>query len=204
MNHDYDKSVFVNCPFDMEYQSLLWPILFTLLRLKFTIRIASERFDSGETRFSKICELIRESKYGIHDLSRIKAKKKGEYFRLNMPFEFGLDIGCRVFYSDKYSDKLCLVLEEKKYECQKAISDISNSDTKAHGNNPVQIVKQVRNWLAENGLHMIPGPTTIWNEFTDFMDVFYAERENDGLTKEEIYDIQPKEFIDYANKWLNG
>ena len=90
MNNNYEKNVFINCPFDEEYLSLLRPILFTIIYLGFIPRVPLESFDSGEPRFNKICELIKQSRYGIHDLSRIKARKKGEYFRFNMPFELGL------------------------------------------------------------------------------------------------------------------
>jgi hypothetical protein len=53
-----------------------------------------ERLDSGRPRIDKIISLIKESKYAIHDLSRLKAREAGEYYRLNMPFELGLDVGC--------------------------------------------------------------------------------------------------------------
>jgi len=137
MNNDYEKNVFINCPFDDEYLSLLRPILFTIIYLGFIPRISLESFDSGKPRFNKICELIEQSKYSIHDLSRIKARKKGEYFRLNMPFELGLDIGCRIFQKEKYSDKKHLILEKEKYRYQAAISDLSNSDIKSHKNDPM-------------------------------------------------------------------
>jgi len=114
MNNDYEKNVFINCPFDDEYLSLLRPILFTIIYLGFIPRISLESFDSGKPRFNKICELIEQSKYSIHDLSRIKARKKGEYFRLNMPFELGLDIGCRIFQKEKYSDKKHLIPRKRK------------------------------------------------------------------------------------------
>lgn len=72
-----EKNVFINCPFDDEYLPLLRPLIFTLLTIGYTPRIAKERLDSGEPRFRKICELISESQYGIHDLSRVQAKRKG-------------------------------------------------------------------------------------------------------------------------------
>jgi hypothetical protein len=34
-----------------------------------------ERSDSGEPRILKITQLIRESRFGIHDLSRIRARE---------------------------------------------------------------------------------------------------------------------------------
>ncbi|MEP7011624.1 MAG: hypothetical protein ABJC13_14975, partial [Acidobacteriota bacterium] len=65
----FESNVFINCPFDATYLPLLRPLLFTVVFLGYSPRIASERFDSGENRIDKICSLIRESKYSIHDLS---------------------------------------------------------------------------------------------------------------------------------------
>jgi hypothetical protein len=87
---DFDRSVFLNCPFDDAYLPLLRPILFFIFNLGLTPRIALERLDSGRPRIEKIVSLIRDSKYAIHDLSRLKARKAGEYYRMNMPFELGL------------------------------------------------------------------------------------------------------------------
>jgi len=92
---DFEKNVFINCPFDDKYLELLHPLSFTLIYLDFNPRIALESFDSGHQRIDKICKLIEESKFSIHDLSRLQSQKKNEYFRLNMPFELGIDYGVR-------------------------------------------------------------------------------------------------------------
>jgi hypothetical protein len=91
----FSKNVFINCPFDSEYDSLLRPILFTILYLGHNPQIASQTSDSGEQRINKILSLILKSKFSIHDLSRLKSAKSGEFFRLNMPFELGIDYACR-------------------------------------------------------------------------------------------------------------
>ena len=64
----FSKNVFINCPFDSDYVALLRPLLFTVLYLGYTPRIASERLDSGEPRIDKISELVQRSKFSIHDL----------------------------------------------------------------------------------------------------------------------------------------
>lgn len=202
MNNDYEKNVFINCPFDDEYLSLLRPILFTIIYLGFIPRISLESFDSGKPRFNKICELIEQSKYGIHDLSRIKARKRGEYFRLNMPFELGLDIGCRIFHKEKYSDKKHLILEEEKYRYQAAISDLSNSDIKSHKNDPIRVIRQIRNWFVENGLKNAPSSTVIWYKFTDFITDFYKKREAEGFKEDDIYEMPIPEYNDFINDWI--
>jgi hypothetical protein len=183
MNNNYEKNVFINCPFDDEYLSLLRPILFTIIYLGFIPRISLESFDSGEPRFNKICELIEQSKYGIHDLSRIKARKRGEYFRLNMPFELGLDIGCRIFQKEKYSD-------------------LSNSDIKSHKNDPMIAVRQIRNWFVVNGLRGAPSGKVIWYKFTDFMTDFYKKREAERFEEDDIYEMPIPEYNGFINDWI--
>jgi hypothetical protein len=202
MNNDYEKNVFINCPFDEKYLSLLRPILFTIIYLGFTPRISLECFDSGEPRFNKICKLIKQSKYGIHDLSRIQARRKGEYFRLNMPFELGLDIGCRVFQGKKYLDKRYLILEEKKYRYQAAISDLSNSDIKSHKNNPTIAIRQIRNWFVENGLKDAPSGRVIWYKFNDFIGDFDKKRVTEGFEKEDIYEMPIPEYNHFIGTWI--
>ena len=200
---DYNKSVFINCPFDKSYRPLLDTLLFTVIYLDYTPRITLERADGGETRFSKICSLINESKYSIHDLSRIKAKKRGEYFRLNMPFELGLDIGSRVFNSKQHKLKKCLILEEEPYRFQAAISDISNSDIKHHNNDPIKLIKGIRDFFAENGRRNTPGFKQIYKKYLDFNADFFDRRINEGFSKAEIYSMTTKEMIDYMIEWKN-
>lgn len=64
---EFHTNVFINCPFDDEYIPLLRPLLFSVVRAGLTVRIASETFDSGFARIYRICELIRESKYSVHE-----------------------------------------------------------------------------------------------------------------------------------------
>src|SRR5215208_2301788 len=107
----FSRNVFVNCPFDSDYLPLLRPLLFTIVYVGFVPRIASERSDSGENRIDKICALIRECRYSNHDLSRLRATQVGEFSRMNMPFELGIEYGCRVFGGSPLGTKKCLVLE---------------------------------------------------------------------------------------------
>ncbi|MFN3816827.1 hypothetical protein [Brevundimonas sp.] len=165
----FEKNVFINCPFDNDYLSLLRPIVFCVYRLGFQPRIASERLDGGEPRIEKIIELIESSKYAIHDLSRMKARKAGELFRLNMPLELGLDIGCKRFRDDHCTGKKCLILETERYRYQAALSDLSNSDIAAHGDDPLEAFTAVRDWLDQEARLDADGPARLWDQFTDFM-----------------------------------
>ncbi len=199
----FDKNIFINCPFDREYYLLLRPLLFTVIYLGFTPRIALERSDCGEIRIAKICELIKDSKYSIHDLSRLKPASGDEFSRLNMPFELGLDIGCRIFSDNHLKNKKCLILETDKYRFMKAISDISGSDIKNHDNEPAKLVQQVRNWFAVNVIPdvRVHSPSTIWYSFIGFTEGFYGKRKSEGFNNEDL-DIMPiPEYISFIEEW---
>ena len=165
----FDQNVFINCPFDNDYKSLLRPIVFSVYRLGFQPRIAAERLDGNEPRIEKIIELIEDSKYAIHDLSRMKARRAGELFRLNMPLELGIDLGCKRFKGEPWSEKKCLILETERYRYQAALSDLSNSDIAAHGDNPLEAFTAVRDWLDQEARLDADGPARLWDQFTDFM-----------------------------------
>lgn len=200
----FADNVFVNCPFDDDFVPLLRPLLFTIIYLKLQPRIALERADSAEARIEKIIGLIAASKYGIHDLSRIKASKEGEYFRLNMPFELGLDVGCGRFKGGKASQKSILILEAEKYRYQAAISDISGSDIGVHGNEPERVVREVRNWLAAQCRPQAAGATRIWGAFNEFMAANFDELTEREFTPDEIEALPVWELIGHMQAWVAG
>ncbi|MDE3000639.1 MAG: hypothetical protein OXU79_16325 [Gemmatimonadota bacterium] len=199
---EFHSNVFINCPFDDDYTQLLRPLLFSAVRAGLTVRIASETFDSGVARINRICKLIRESKYSVHDLSRLRASFKGEIHRMNMPFELGLDIGCRVFSRGIQSQKRCLILETEQYEYQKALSDLSNSDIKRHLNKPEEVVRQVRNWFVEVEVGKLPSATVMWKEFNAFTANFYHEREAEGFRDKDLEMMPVPEYVGYIKDWL--
>ena len=176
--------------------------MFTVLFLDYNPRISSERFDSGEARINKICALIKSSRNSIHDISRIRSKKKGEYYRLNMPFELGIDIGCRLGDKGILQSKTCLILEKEKYEYQRALSDLSNSDIKNHNNDPETLVFQVRNWFTELGLKNAPSATKIWKRFNKFMADFREAREKDGFKDRDLEFMPVPEYINFIKEWI--
>jgi hypothetical protein len=198
----FETNVFVNCPFDSGYTDILRPILFCVLALGFEPRIALERADSAETRITKIVELILESKFGIHDLSRLRATRKGEYFRLNMPFELGIDYGCRAFKGEPWSSKKLLILEAERYRFQAAISDLSGSDIAVHKNDPLSASNEVRNWLAQELGNATPGPAAIWARFNEFMADNYDALTARGYSQVDIVNQPIGELIVCMRDWL--
>ena len=102
---NFERNVFFNCPFDPDYKPIMRAVLFCLVRFGFKPRIATEQSNAVKPRIEKICELIQASKYSIHDLSRCQAIQADELFRLNMPFELGVDYGCQKYGGLPFSKK---------------------------------------------------------------------------------------------------
>lgn len=196
------RNVFVNCPFDDHYLSLLRPLLFTIIYLDLNPRIALERMDSGEARLKKITDLIRESKYSIHDLSRCEASKVGELYRLNMPFELGVDYGSRLFGAPKYRQKSMLILESKPHRYKAAISDLSGADIEHHSEEPYRIFRVVRNWLKSICLQQAPAPARIEAAFTQFMAEDYDVLTSEGFSPEDIDAFPVGELMDRMREWV--
>src|SRR6266446_4395536 len=95
----YGQNVFINCPFDKEYSSLFDAIVFTVHDMGFRPRCALEARNAGQFRLEKILEIKSKCKYSIHDLSRTELDPENRLPRFNMPFELGLDLGCKKFGS---------------------------------------------------------------------------------------------------------
>ncbi len=199
---NFSKNVFINCPFDSKYVVLLRPLLFTLVYLGYVPRIASESLDSGKPRIEKIVQLITESKFSIHDLSRLQSSERDEFYRLNMPFELGIDFGCRSFAEGDAKFKRFLILEKERYRYQRALSDLSGSDISNHNDEPEDIVHAVRNWFRGMSSRKPPSGTVIWEDFNEFMADFYQAREEQGYKDKDLQLMPTREYVDFVEEWL--
>ncbi|SHO49658.1 hypothetical protein [Desulfopila aestuarii] len=199
---DFTRNVFINCPFDDDFRQLLIGIIFTVMYFGFKPRLALERSDSAESRIDKIIDLILKSKFGIHDLSRIVSKGKGEHYRMNMPFELGIDYGCKRLKGGLWETKKILILEKEKYRYQKAISDLSGSDIKNHNDDVVKAIYAVRNWFVSEELNRGHGGQKVWDGFNEFQAYLYDEVvEKDGHNSTD--EVPIAEIMHHMKEWFN-
>ena len=202
-SHDFESNVFINCPFDKDYEPLKTALLYTVTALGFKPRIATERADAGEQRVSKICELIRQSAFSVHDLSRLKSSKKGEFYRMNMPFELGADYGSRQFAPDVYGNKQFLILETKRFDYMNALSDLNGIDIQAHGDDPRILIRKVRNWfVTATGQTELDAPSVLWYDYGDFNADLYDKLKTIGFSDADIDELPVVEYLEYVNRWL--
>lgn len=174
----FERNVFINCPFDHSYvNDLLKPMIFILVKNGYQPRLSLEVSDSGQIRLDKIIGIIKECKFGIHDLSLVKSKSIGEFARMNMPFELGIDYGLRKSGIDPFNSKQFLILEAVRYDYMKAISDINGFDIKVHGNNTEAIFDCLYAWSSETlKIHGQEPPLKTYYDFLDFNARLFEEK----------------------------
>jgi hypothetical protein len=194
----YDKSVFINCPFDDAYKTFFRSLVFTVLRAGFYARSALEEADAGEVRLHKIYRIIAECRFGIHDLSR--ADTKGGWPRFNMPFELGLFLAAKHFGQDEQDRKVSLIFERKAHTYERFISDIKGQDVEAHEGVARTAVCKVRDWLATNSRRRaIPGGAAIWTDYQQFSRWLPKACEDARL---KVRDLTFTDHWQIVEKWL--
>ena len=124
--------------------------------------------DSDDIRIHKIFGLIKQSKFGIHDLSRAEISEDNPTPRFNMPLELGIFIGCKSFGESFHREKKYLIFDKESYRYQKFISDISGQDIRNHKNKPEEIIQLIRDWLSNNSRATIPGQRFHLNRYRSF------------------------------------
>ena len=189
-----DNAIFINCPFDNGYLPLLRALLFVARFYGLEIKIASSELDSKSNRLTRIIVLMKESKYSVHDLSKMRSNQEGEFYRMNMPFELGLDYGIGG------DDKVFLIFENEPYNLKIALSDINGWDVRPHLDNPETLVMEFRRWIVVN--RDLPpklksfSSSDIWYKYNDFYGSFSDYMTINHLKDEEISIPEYLEFID--------
>jgi len=200
----FDRSVFINCPFDEDFAPLLQAIAFCVTDLDFYPRLAPENADNAANRLDRIADLIRGSKFGIHDLSRCKSATAGEYARMNMPFELGMDHGARRFGNPPLSQKVVLILEHDRYDYQKSLSDTAGWDIHMHGGDHIKAVRHVRDWLVRMGGAQEVGATRILGNYATFQEWYWERELATGASEDDILAYPTVQMIESMRVWVNA
>lgn len=140
----YEKSVFINCPYDGEYEPLFNSIVFTVAALGFTPRSARDTEGFADTRIVRITSALTQSKYSIHDLSRFTGEGLDNFARFNMPLELGVALALRHERQNTAKPHNFLVLVTGAYEYQKFVSDLAGFDPCRHESTVRSVVREVR------------------------------------------------------------
>lgn len=202
MNRKYEKSVFINCPFDAEYKPIFDALVFVIHDAGLFARSARDISNGAQNRYSKILNIIAECKYGIHDISRTEPDKKYSLPRFNMPLELGIYLGCKSFGTTAHQRKSCLILDRVAFRYQKFMSDIAGQDISHHNNNPRKAIRAVRDWLStESGRSGIPGELEIWKRYLKFQQDLPAMCK---VLKTQVKKLTFSEFRNIVQVWIDN
>jgi hypothetical protein len=200
VSFEYDKSVFINCPFDRDYKPLFEAIVFTVFDCGFRPRCALETEDGGQVRMEKIFGLIGESKLAIHDLCRVDLDSATKLPRFNMPLELGIFLGARRFGQGRQKEKRCLIMDWERYRYRAFISDIAGQDIREHREDPVRVIQIIRDWLrSQSQSAKILGGAAIAERYKAF------RVELPDLCKEARLDTENLIWVEYTEliwNWL--
>ncbi len=155
----YEKSVFINCPYDLGFVDLFHSIVFTVVAHGFIPRSAKESEASADPRIERISEALFESKYSIHDLSRFTGEGIDNFARFNMPLELGIAIALR--YAGRRTGRVhnWQVLVAGGYAYQRFASDLAGFDPSMHDMTVASMVRVVSSWLRRQPDVAAPAPS---------------------------------------------
>lgn len=202
MDPDFHRNVFINCPVDAEYEALLQAAVFCVVYFGFNPRLASERLEAGENRLDKIVDLIKRSRFSIHDLSRCRANQAGEFLRMNMPFELGVDLGYRRSGAGRAHQKKFLIFEREPYDLKRTLSDVAGQDVDHHRDNYETVIKKVRDFFRVEAAVDAPGPSKLVSDYATFQGWMIEKKIHEGHSEREAVNLPTQERVDEMKAWV--
>ena len=143
-----EKSVFINCPYDLDFEPHFEAIVFATVCCGFLPRSALETGNVSESRMERITQAIFSSKYSIHDLSRCRGEGDEQLARFNMPLELGIAMARRYGNRSKAVKHDWLLLVPDGHLYVKFVSDLAGFDPMKYDGSVKAIVAKVMTWLA--------------------------------------------------------
>jgi hypothetical protein len=142
-----ENGVFLNIPYDEEFQPLYLAYIVGLYQLGLEPYIASA-IPGGRRRLSRILDLIQSCRYSIHDLCRVELDSAGSGTpRFNMPLELGMTITWADLHEELHT---WFVFESKPRRLDFSTSDLGGTDANIHLGTVEGILCELRNAFVSN------------------------------------------------------
>ena len=138
------ETVFLNIPYDVAFERLYLAYIVGLTQLGLRINAALAVPNQG--RLATIINLIEQSDFSIHDLSRIEASRGVP--RFNMPVELGLALYRSHVANGKHR---VFIFESRRYRAQRSTSDVNGIDPQIHGGTAKGLMSGLRNIFRQTG-----------------------------------------------------
>ena len=155
---DPNTGVFINCPFDRNFEPILHAIVFTIACCGFMPRSAIESGAGAVPRMERIVRAIEGSRYSIHDFSRCRGEGDANLARFNMPLELGIAMAQR-FGRARRRRTHDWLLVPAGHDYQRFVSDLAGYDPVPYDGTAETAVPAVMAWLTTRP-DAIPTSTT--------------------------------------------
>lgn len=179
------QNVFINIPFDKQYERLYIALIAGLVGLGCWPRSTLE-VPPQHDRLRRIYTLVQSCGSSIHDLSRVQLSHDAPRCpRFNMPFEAGLAVA--LFLPD--SKRKWFLLEAQPYRVQKSISDLNGYEVFIHEGKVEGMLVALLDMFPLKPNQ--PGPLELRNLYKDLRKVAEAvKRENlNDLFRPNSFDL---------------
>lgn len=143
------QAVFLNVPYDPQFEDLYLAYIVGLTQLG--LRINATLAVPNQGRLDRIINLIEESDFSIHDLSRIETTSGIP--RFNMPLELGLALYRSHITKGRHR---IFVFEKEPYRVQQSTSDVSGIDAQIHNGKPKGVMAGLRNIFCQTDETTVP------------------------------------------------
>lgn len=175
----YEKSVFINCPFDDAFEPLFHAIVLTVAARGFTPRCARESEGQATPRITRIANGLMSSKYSIHDLTRFQGEGPENLSRFNMPLELGIALGIRHAGATGAREHNWTALVPANFVHHKFVSDLAGYDVPTYDGQTAGIIRAVAAWLSLQPDFELPTPSarSILDSLDDFERRLTADKQ---------------------------
>jgi hypothetical protein len=182
--------VFLNYPFDLEFAPLANAMHFAVVAAGLIPVCANDMSVPDRPRAEMLVETILNCSYSAHDLSKCKGEGKGNYARLNMPFEMGMAL-FHAFNTQRTGHRCAFFVADRDYQI--AITDLLGFDPKFYKGDDDLLVGCVYDWLCRiKAAFNVRSTIEIKDKFAIFkkrLARVEGGRENGSATHDEAQEV---------------
>lgn len=121
---------------------------------------------------------------------------------MNMPFEFGIDVGLRRSGVGRLGDKKFLIFEEEPYDLKRSLSDTAGQDVAFHHGNFEVVIKKVRDFFRVEANLPLPGPARLVSDYATFQGWMIEKKIHEGHSEKDAVNLPTRERLDEMKIWI--
>ncbi len=164
------SNVFLNVPFDREYEPLYVAQIAALTAFGSTPRSVLE-IPPHRGRLERLRTIIDGCEASVHDLSRVELWGNPPLPRFNMPFELGLALGIH------RNNHKWFIFDSKPHRMSHSLNDLGGYDPAIHEGTPEGVLRAVTNAFGRKSLKVRHDDLiTLWSALRAVVPLVRRER----------------------------